>query len=64
MISQLHEIREQAGQDPVDSVRGIFIEGKPIYPDAGFHTKTHCQVCVRNLLLIKGVFRVSKSELE
>ena len=64
VISQLHAIREQAAQDPVDTVRGIFIEGEPIYPDAGFCTKTHCQVCVRNPLQIKGVFRVSKSELE
>ncbi len=64
VISQLHEIREQADQDPVDTVRGIFIEGEPIYPDAGFRDQTHCQVCVCNPLQIKGVFRVSKSELE
>ncbi|HZP09133.1 hypothetical protein [Methyloceanibacter sp.] len=63
VISQLHKIREQAGQEPIDTVRGIFIEGKPIYPNAGFRAKTHCQVCVCNPLRIKGVFRVSKSEL-
>jgi hypothetical protein len=64
VISQLHEIREQTGQPSVDTVRGIFIEGEPIYPSAGFRTKTHCQVCVCNPLQIKGVFRVAKSELE
>jgi hypothetical protein len=63
VVSQLHNIREQAGQEPIDTVRGIFIEGKPIYPNAGFCTKTHCQVCVCNPFRIKGVFRVSKSEL-
>lgn len=60
VISQLHEIREQAGQAPIDTVRGIFIEGEPIYPDAGFRKKTHCQVCVCNPLQIKGVFRVPR----
>jgi hypothetical protein len=64
VISQLHEIREQAGQNRIDTVRGIFIEGEPIYPDAGFREKTHCQVCVCNPLQIKGVFRVPKSELD
>jgi hypothetical protein len=64
VISQLHRIRQDARQAPVDTVRGIFIEGKPIYPDAGFREKTHCQVCVCNPVRIKGVFRVSKSELE
>jgi hypothetical protein len=63
VISQLHNIREQAGQEPIDTVRGIFIVVKPIYPNAGFCTKTHCQVCVCNPFRIKGVFRVSKSEL-
>jgi hypothetical protein len=63
VIRQLHDIREEGGQEPVDTVRGIFIEGKPIYDTAKFYTKTHCQICVRNPLQIKGVFRVSKSEL-
>lgn len=64
VIRQLHEIREQAGQQRVDTVRGIFIEGAPIYDTAKFYTKTHCQVCVCNPLQIKGVFRVAKSELD
>jgi hypothetical protein len=64
VISQLHAIRGREGQPPVETVRGIFIEGKKIYPSAGFRAKTHCQVCVCNPLQIKGVFRVSESELE
>jgi hypothetical protein len=63
VISQLHEIREANDHPPVDTVRGIFIEGDEIYASAGFKTKTHCQVCVCNTLQIKGVFRVSQSEL-
>jgi hypothetical protein len=64
VISQLHEIRVAHGQAPLDTVRGIFIEGNEIYPSAGFKTKTHCQVCICNPLQIKGVFRVPKNELE
>lgn len=38
--------------------RGVVVEGKRIYPNAGFHEKSHIQVCVRNLRCIKGYFRV------
>lgn len=40
-----------------DSVRGMFIEGEPVYPGAGFHDKNHIQLCIRNLDCIKGYFR-------
>lgn len=63
VISQLHRIRKDEGQQPIDTVRGIFVEGNEIYPSAGFKAKTHCQVCVCNPNQIKGVFRVSESEL-
>ena len=42
----------------VDTVRGVFIEGQPIYEGAGFYEKTHIQIAVRNPTCIKGVFRV------
>jgi hypothetical protein len=35
---------------------GIFTEGKPIYPGAGFRGKTHVQLCIRNIACIKGYF--------
>lgn len=41
-----------------DSVRAVFIEGKPIYKNSGFHNKSHIQICVRNPNCIKGYFRV------
>ena len=41
---------------PFDSARGLFAEGKEIYPGAGFKEKTHVQICVRNPNCIKGYF--------
>lgn len=63
VIRTFHEIREAAGELPVDTVRGIFPEVRPIYEGAGFHEKTHIQICVRNLVRIKGVFRVPREHL-
>ena len=40
------------------------MEGKPIYPTAGFNEKTHIQIAVNNPACIKGVFRVPKNQLE
>ena len=48
VITLFHEIREHAGEPAVDTVKGIFTEGNPIYPGSGFLEKTHVQVCVCN----------------
>lgn len=63
VVSHLHaRIAELACRDfgftlePFDTVRGLFSEGDPIYPGAGFRRKTHVQVCVRNPNCIKGYF--------
>ena len=58
VVRRVHSIVEDSGQEPIDTVRGVFTEGEPIYPGAGFHEKTHVQIAVRNPLCIKGVFRV------
>lgn len=63
VVNLLHEILLTENEPPVDSVKGIFVEGGPIYPGSGFHSKTHVQICVRNARCIKGVFRVPESEL-
>lgn len=63
VINTLHEIRELEGQQAFDSVRALFVEGKPIYEDAGFHEKTHIQICVRDPASIEGFFRVPADEL-
>jgi hypothetical protein len=58
VIRHLHGILEEQGVPPVDTVRGVFTEGPPVYPGAGFNEKTHIQIAVRNSRCIKGVFRV------
>lgn len=61
VLQHLHTTREGASL-PFDTVRGVFVEGEPIYPSAGFHEKSHIQVCVRNIRCIKGYFRVLPEE--
>jgi len=39
-----------------DSVKGVFIEGKPIFDGSGIYAKTHIQICIRNSNCIKGFF--------
>lgn len=57
VLNMLHQSREEDGLDSYDSVRGPFLEGRRIYPGAGFRTHTHIQICVRNPDCIKGYFR-------
>ncbi len=64
VVRQLHDIREKMHQAPVDTVRGIFVEGQPAYPGAGFRSKTHVQIAVCNPAVIRGIFRVPKVDLE
>jgi len=63
VMRRVHAILEALGVAPVDTVRGVFIEGKPIYETAGFHAKTHIQIAVCNPACIKGAFRVPKEQL-
>ncbi len=58
VINFLHESPQESGRAPFDSVRGLFPEGEPLYPNSGFRRRTHIQLCVRNQDNIKGVFRV------
>jgi hypothetical protein len=58
VIQFVHEIRERDKAQSFDSVRAAFMEGKPVYDTAGFHERTHIQICVRNQRQIKGYFRV------
>ena len=63
VFKQLHEIRKDKGNPPIDTIRGVFTEGDQVFEDSGFLEKTHIQICVRNRLNIKGVFRVPKNQL-
>ena len=67
VIAYMHEtITEQIAAErvdglepsiqPFDTVRGLFPEGEPAYPGAGFLKKTHTQIAVREPNCILGVF--------
>lgn len=53
VIENLH--KQNTGQQ-FDSVRGVFVEGKTLYPTCGFHEKSHIQICIRNPNCIKAYF--------
>lgn len=57
VIESTHKNRETEGFLPYQTVRGIFAEGGPAYEGAGFDAKTHVQICVRDLSVIRGFFR-------
>lgn len=57
VIDLLHRFRKEKALDPFDSVRAAFLEGKELYPNAGFKRQNHIQICVRNHDCIKGYFR-------
>jgi hypothetical protein len=63
VIQHLHTIYEESG-DRIDTVRGVFTEGNPVYPGSAFDEKTHIQIAVRNPDCIKGVFRVPRAQLK
>jgi len=61
VIETLHRLRKELGEDPYDSVYGVFDEGEPAFDGAGFKSKTHIQIAVRNPNVIVGYFRVDTS---
>lgn len=56
VIQQIHSYNLEKKRSTFDSVRGVFLEGNEIYPNAGFKEKTHIQICVVNPNCIKGYF--------
>lgn len=58
VIRYLHDTLAEENAPPIDTVKGIFHEGDPLYENSGFYEKTHTQICVCNPAMIKGVFRV------
>ena len=57
VFNTLHKIREQSGEAPYDTVRGLFWEDEAIYPGAGISEGNHIQICVREVASILGYFR-------
>lgn len=43
---------------PYETVRALFVEGGALYTGAGFHDRTHVQICVIEQPKILGVFRL------
>jgi len=64
VIKFLHLIRQSPQAEPIDTVRGIFTEGKPIYDGSAFLEKTHIQLAVLTPECIKAVFRVPKTVIK
>ena len=56
VIEMIHQTNIDEEQSDFDSVRGVFFEGKELYPNAGFKEKNHIQIAVRNPNCIKGYF--------
>lgn len=56
VINTADKLNKEKGNGDFDTVRGAYIEGNAIYPDAKIFEKTHLQICVRNLGCIIGYF--------
>jgi hypothetical protein len=63
VIQMVHTMRRDHNDQSVDTVKGVFIEGAPIYEGSDFYERTHIQIAVRNQECIKGVFRVPPAQL-
>ena len=57
VVRAMHQTREDNGKPAFQTIRAAFVEGGPLYENAGFAAKSHIQVCVRDLRCIKGYFR-------
>jgi hypothetical protein len=56
VIETIHQFNEDKGKPSFDSVRGVFFEGEDLYKNAGFKSKNHIQIAIRNPNCIKGYF--------
>ena len=57
VIEMVHFLIKKANEPAFDTVRGVFIEGRPIYDGTDICENNHIQICVRNPNCIKGYFR-------
>lgn len=56
VFEALHRFREESSLPAFETVRAFFVEGKPLYPNAGIRQLDHIQICVRNPERIIGYF--------
>jgi hypothetical protein len=59
----VHFFRLRNREPSYDTVLGIFSEGEGPYVGAGFQSRTHVQIAVRNLQCIIGYFRVKELDM-
>ncbi len=59
----VHTIRKNRGEQTIDTVKGVFVEGGPTDEGSGFDEKTHIQITVCNPGCTKGIFRAPDSQL-
>lgn len=57
VIERIHQYNREMGRKGYDSVRGVFIEGNPVFEGSGIKEKTHIQLCIVNPNCIKGYFK-------
>ena len=62
VIDYVNLVREQLGASPYQTIRALFPEGQPLYPNSGFRELTHVQICVRDPRVILGVFRIPEHQ--
>ncbi|WP_145622319.1 hypothetical protein [Nitrospirillum viridazoti] len=62
VIEEAHLIATDGNLPPFETVRALFPEGVPLFPNASFWTKTHIQIAVCNRANIKGFFRAPSVE--
>lgn len=55
--SDMHLLRRDSKAPNYDTVRGLFWEGKELYPNSGMKSKNHVQIAVRDKTCIRGYFR-------
>jgi hypothetical protein len=56
VFETLHHLREQKSEESFDTVRAFFVEGEPLYENAGLRALDHVQICVRDPGKIIGYF--------
>jgi hypothetical protein len=56
VINFVHDIVDEFGLPPYDTIRSPFHEGSPLYEGANFTDRVHIEIRVRNPRMIKGYF--------
>jgi hypothetical protein len=56
VFDTLHQLRKDQGEPPFETIRAFFVEGEPLYDNAGLRALDHVQICVRDPKNIVGYF--------